>query len=504
MSLLAVDMGSSSAKAVAFSENADVLAHATHSYSGQSLHPSWSEMPPNTFWQAFTTVTQAASSQLSGDPVEALAISSHGETFFPAGKDNHVLGPAILNADNRAVSEADWVAETIGRRALFEITGLSAHPMYPLPKILWLRKHQSQVFSKASCFLSLPGFLLTRLDLPPYVDYSLASRYLAFDVRQRKWSARILSNCHLSEDLLPTAVPAGTIAGELSTPAAKALGLRHGTPVILGGHDQPCAALGSGVLDPGRVSASLGTYECLLAASNAPALTDTSLAANLNSYCHVVPDRYVTLAYFPSGIMVEWFLRLIHPPDEGSTHDKILASLEASCSSSPTSLTITPHLLGTSNPDFDTAATGVIAGIRPATTQAHLYQGILEGIACEFAAMAELLEQAAGSFDDVYVSGGGTRSRLGLQLRAAIASRNLHIMQSPEAVCLGTAILAGVAIGKYSSYPEAVAHVVRCSETITPDLSLSKKYEAHRKQYELLYSSLAPFRKHACKTEEES
>jgi len=504
VSLLAVDMGSSGAKAVAFSEDGKALAHATQSYSGQSPHVSWSEMPPETFWHAFATVAQAASGQFSGDPVEALAISSHGETYIPVDKDNRVLGPAILNADNRAVAESDWMAERIGRRALFEVTGLSAHPMYPLPKILWQRQHQPQVFSKASSFLSLPGFLLSRLGLPAYVDYSLASRYMAFDVRKRKWSPEILASCELSADLLPMPVPAGTTAGELSTTAAKELGLTPRTPVILGGHDQPCAALGSGVLEPGRISASLGTYECLLAASNAPSLTDTAFAANLNSYCHVVPDRYVTLAYFPSGIMVDWFLRVVQPSAEGTIQDKFLPSLEASCSSSPSGLTITPHLLGTSNPDFDTAATGVIAGIRPSTSQADLYKGILEGIACEFAAMAELLRHAAGPFQDVFVSGGGVRSRLGLQLRAAIAGRNLHPVQCQEAVCLGTAILAGVAIGKYASYYQAVARIVRTSETVTPDSSVSRMYEAQKKRYELLYSSLAPFRKHRCKPEEES
>ena len=504
MSLLAVDMGSSSAKAVAFSEDGTALAHATQSYSGHSPHPSWSEMPPDTFWQAFVSVTQSVGNQVTNDPLEALAISSHGETFFPVDKGNHVIGQAILNADNRALTESDCIAERIGRRTLFDVTGLSAHPMYPLPKILWLRKHQPEVSSKATCFLSLPGFLLSRLGLPPYIDYSLASRYLAFDVRKRKWSAKILSSCDVSADLLPTPVPAGTIAGELSTTAAEELGLKPGTPVVLGGHDQPCAALGSGVLDPGRVSASLGTYECLLAASNAPALTDTAFAANLNSYCHVVPDRYVTLAYFPSGIMIDWFLRLVHPSQEGSSQDRFLASLETTCSSSPTGLTITPHLLGTSNPDFDAAATGVIAGIRPSTTQADIYKGILEGIACEFATMAELLQQAAGPFEDVYVSGGGVRSSLGLQLRAAIARRTLHPVQCQEAVCLGTAVLAGVANGKYTSYSQAVAQVVRSSETITPDLSLAQPYKAQRKNYELLYSSLAPFRKHERKPEEES
>ncbi len=494
MSLLAVDMGSSSCKAVAFSEDGMPLAQAAQSYKATSRSPAWSEMPPETFWRAFVTAVQSVAAQTIRDPAEVLAISSHGETFFPVDSRNRTIGPAILNADNRAVEESDAVAQKIGREQLFEITGLTAHAMYPLPKILWLRKHQPDVFSQVARFLSLPGYLLSRLGLPPCVDFSLASRYLAFDIQKRTWSADVLAACDLPVDRFPTPPPAGTIDGELSSDAASELGLRPGTPVVLGGHDQPCAALGSGVIGPGRVSASLGTYECLVAASEKPALNAGALTANLNSYCHVVPDRYVTLAYCPAGIMIDWFLRLIHSADELRSSSHHLAALESQAQSGPTGLCITPHLLGTCNPDFDPNATGVIAGIRPTTTSADLYKGILEGIACEFAIMADLLEKAAGDFHDVYISGGGGRSRLGLQLRAAMAKRNLHLVQCQEAVCLGTAMLAGVAIHRYKNLADAVARVVRVAETVLPDSSIAAEYELQKKQYGLLYSSLAPLR----------
>ena len=497
MSLLAVDMGSSSCKAVAFAEDGRALAQETQSYSATSRFPSWSEMAPETFWQALRTVTRAITAEVAHDPVEVLALSSHAETFFCVDAQQRAIGPAILNADNRAVREANQFAAEIGRTRVFEITGLTAHAMYPLPKILWLRQHQPDVFSRADRFLTLPGYLLTRLGLPAYVDFSLASRFLAFDIRKRTWSSEILSACKLRAEQFPTTVPAGTITGQLPANVAGDLGLRPGIPVVLGGHDQPCAALGSGVLGPGRVSASLGTYECLLAASNAPALTKDALAANLNSYCHVVPDRYVTLAYFPAGIMIDWFLNLLYPAGEPAnpvSHSDVCAALEAQASPEPTGLCITPHLLGTCNPDFDPHATGVIAGIRPGTRRADLYKGILEGIACEFASMAELLQHATGVYRDVYVSGGGGRSRLGLQLRAAMANRSLRTMQCNEAVCLGTAILAGVAIGKYKNYAEAVEQVVRVSETIAPDPAIAASYAAQAMQYRKLYSSLAPLR----------
>ena len=497
MSLLAIDMGSSSCKAVAFSAGGSMLAQATQSYTAECPHPRWSEMEPETFWRAFASVVRAIAGRVPNDPVEVLGISSHAETFLPVDREGRTLGPAILNADSRAIAQANRVAEQIGRERIFEITGLAPYPMYPLPKILWLREHQPDRFERAVGYLTLPGYLLSRLDLPAYVDYSLASRFLAFDIRQRRWSEEILSAFELSPDLFPKALPAGSMAGELSAKTAADLGLSPRTPVILGGHDQPCAALGSGVLGPGRVSASLGTYECLVGVAETPSLSPEAFAANLNSYCHVVPDRFVTLAYFPSGIMVEWLLRTLHcaeEPDHSAAASDILRDLESHASPGPTGLCITPHLLGSCNPDFDPQAAGVIAGLRPATTRSDLYKGVLEGIACEFAAMTDLLRRTVGAFTAVYVSGGGVRSRLGLQLRAALANCELHLLQCPEAVCLGTAILSGVAVGKFSGLQTAVASLVHVSETIVPELSQRKSYDFQRSQYQLLYSSLAPLR----------
>ena len=498
MSLLAVDMGSSSCKAVAFSLEGRALAQGSCSYAPESQRPGWAEMSPDKFWEAFQTVTRAVATATS-EAVEALAISSHGETFIPVDARQQPVGPAILNIDNRAVAETIRLADALGRQHIFEITGLAVHSMYPIPKIFWMREHQQEVFSSASRFLALPSYLLSRLGLPAYVDYSLASRFLAFDVRQRCWSAEILSACQLSSEQLPVPVPSGTVAGHLKSSIAADLGLRSGTMVAVGGHDQPCGALGCGVLAPGRVSASFGTYECLVAASESPAINDQALAANLNSYCHVVPDRFVTLAYFPSGIMVEWLLRLLYPDQQltNASVSELCSELEADAPERPTGLCITPHLAGTCTPDFDPHATGVILGIRPNTNRNDLYKGILECIACEFAMMADLLQQVVGPFDDVYVTGGGARSRLGLKLRASLASRRLHLMQSPEAVSLGTAILAGVAAGAYRSFEEAVKQVVISSETIQPEPAATTSYGRQLQQYRLLYSSLAPVRQAA-------
>jgi xylulokinase len=508
MSLLAIDIGSSRCKAVVFALTGEMLAQHACSYTPEFPAVSQAEINPVLFWQAVCRCSQAVSKDLS-DPVRALCLSAHGETFVPVNGSNEAIAPAILNQDNRATEETVWFERTLGRKRLFEITGLVAHPMYPVPKFLWLRQHRSEMFASSVRFLSVIGYVLSRLGLPAYIDYSLASRYLAFDIRQRRWSEEILAATEINTECLPTPVPAGTIAGKLDAAAASQLGLSPGAIVVLGGHDQPCGALGVGAIGPGRVADSMGTYECLLAVSDQPSLTATALAASLNSYCHVVPDKFVTLAFFPSGIMIQWFHDLLYgeaygEADEGAHRDRLLtpggdrsspeslhyATLEREAAAGPTGLCITPNLIGTCNPDFNPHARGIISGLSANTTRSQIYKGILEGLACEMSQMSEILSNAVGDFRDIYVTGGGSRSALGLQLRAALSGRRLHVMKCPEAVCLGGAILAGVASGEYSSFREAVELMVRDVSTVSADDAIAAAYAQQAKKYRQLRSAL--------------
>src|SRR5580704_3687496 len=356
MSLLAIDIGSSRCKAVVFALTGEILTQQACAYTPDFPAPSHAEIDPERFWQAVCHSSQAASNNLC-DPVRALCLSSHGETFVAVNARNEAIAPAILNQDNRATEETVWLERTFGRKRLFEITGLVAHPMYPLPKFLWLRKRRPDVFASSVRFLSVIGYVLSRLGLPAYIDYSLASRYLAFDIRQRRWSDEILTATNINAECLPIPIPAGTIVGTLGGSAASQLGLSPGTKVVTGGHDQPCGALGVGAISSGRVADSMGTYECLLAASDQPSLTDAALAASLNSYCHVVPDKFVTLAYFPSGIMIKWFHDLLYREAYGedalagdgnrsNAESLHYATLERETPVGPTGLCITPNLIG--------------------------------------------------------------------------------------------------------------------------------------------------------------
>jgi xylulokinase len=489
MRLLAIDVGSSRCKVAAFSATGEMVAIRSSAYAPHFPRPGFAELDSEIFFNSATLLAREVSG-LAGGRIDAVCFSSHGETLIPTGADGRALCPAILNIDSRARSEAEWCEQKIGRERLFSLTGHTSHSMYPIPKLIWLSRNAPETFSSAARFLSVTDYLLHRLGLEPLVDYSHASRFMAFDVKAGRWSQEVLAAARIPEGKLPTPVQAGTIANKLSNASAAMLGVAEGTAVVVGGHDQVVGAVGLGVVGAGRAAGSLGTYECILVASDEPQLNHAALEGRLCSYPHAVPGKFVTIAFFPAGITLEWIDQFLYQRKNGEDREEHWRALEAGAPEGPTNLLVTPHLVGTCNPDFDSRATAAIVGLTPGVTPSHLYKGALEGIACELALITEYLEAAGCCFSDSNVSGGGTRSPLGVRLRAAFTGKKLHIMNCQESVCLGGAMLAAVAIGIYPDLKSAARAMVREKECVLPNHELGQEYSPQVANYRGLRSFL--------------
>jgi xylulokinase len=362
--------------------------------------------------------------------------------------------------------------------------------MYPVPKLVWLRKNAPEIFKAARWFLGVTDYLLLRLGLQPLIDYSHAARFMALDVRALTWSREVLEMAQVSQNALATPVQAGTIAGRLGAAAAASLGIPEGTPVVVGGHDQVIGAVGLGVVGAGRAAGSLGTYECILVVSDQPQLNRAALDRGLNSYPHAVPGKFVTIAYFPSGIMLQWLSGLLRGAHDAEDSESLWKLLESEAPDGPTGLLVTPHLIGTCNPEFDSRATAAIHGLTPSSTRAHLYKGVLEGIASELTLIVECLESAGSAFSHINVSGGGVHSAMGMRLRAAFTGKHLHIMSGQESVCLGGAMLASVALGAHADVEAAAKAMVREETRIDPDSDLARQYGARQAGYRRFRSLL--------------
>jgi len=500
MSLLGIDIGSSSCKGVVFDHSGKELARESQSYFTINAGPSMVEMDATTFRDAAFSIIQKLSAQVVNDPIEALAISSHGETTILVDKSGNPTGHAIMNSDNRATEEIAWWEETFGRERIYQISGVPLHTMFSLNKMMWLRKHKPEVFEKTDRFLSVGDYILVQLGLPHYTDYSLASRTMAFDINKRCWSEEILRHCGIPKEKLGIPVPSGTLAGRLSNKMASQLGLKAGVAVALGGHDQPCGALGAGAIHAGDVSDSAGTYECMAAVSDRPMNSPKALAYSLNSYCHVVPNKFVTLAFFPAGVVSNWYVTQFCGEDKIIAQQEerdffgMLAENALKHSPGPTGVCVTPHFLGSCTPYWDVRARGVMAGLTPNITRYHLFKAIHEGIASELAINVEALEEVMGSFSSMSICGGNSRLPFTVQLRADLTGKAIRLLQSDEAVCLGAAMLAGISVGIYKDAADAVKQAVRFEKTVFPNVENQAAYKKQMEQYKLVYPAMERYR----------
>jgi len=498
MSLLGVDVGTSAVKAVAFSEAGEALASASAVYTRHPGLDEENEQDADVFWEAFTEAVRTTAGQTRSDRITALAIAAHGETIVPVDRAGQPCGPALLNRDHRSGPLIPAWEARFGRMDVYSRTGLPLHAMYSLPKIDWLRRTRPQAFSLSHRFATVAGFLGLRMGLPHVVDYTLASRTMGFDITRRAWSEDLLDFAGVSPGSFGEALPSGTFVGKLDAEHARELSLDPGAGVVLGGHDQPCGALGAGAVAAGQAVDSAGSYECVTVVSDRPRNTADSLRFSLNSCPHVVAGQYVTLGFFPSGLVADWMLTAFFERDDpAGTAPRSYEAVEAEVQGlgeEPTSICLTPHLIGSINPHWDLRASLSMSGIRAHHGKYHLYKALWEGIACELNATLQALVETGGPISDLVIFGGGSRWDYGVQLRADVTARPLRRLRDAQAVCRGAALLAGLGTGVYRGPEQAVGLTIPAADEFTPRADLVPRYAEQARKYAALYEGLGEYR----------
>ncbi|MEN6385853.1 MAG: FGGY family carbohydrate kinase, partial [Phycisphaerales bacterium] len=252
MSYLGIDIGTSGVKAVVFSETGQILSSAHQEYPTYSLQPGWFDLDPHEVVASSKAVISKVSAKVrNSDSVRSIGISSQGEAFTVLDKDDKFLCNAMVSFDTRSQKQVCEFTEIFGAERLYNITGHSAHTIFSVFKILWLKENQPQLFARIKrllCFGDLLGYELTG---KAAISYNLAGRTMLFDVRMLEWSDEILYAIGLDKSALSEALPAGYPIGNLKKDIAGELGLGSDVIVTTGGHDQSCGAVGVGAASSG-------------------------------------------------------------------------------------------------------------------------------------------------------------------------------------------------------------------------------------------------------------
>jgi xylulokinase len=494
MSLLGIDLGTTGCKAVAFDEDGTILASAYREYPLQFPRTGWIELDSNRVMKSAREVIREAASKVRKDPVRALAVAAQGEAVTPVSRDGQFLHNGIVTFDARTAPLVEWWDRKLGRRRIFETSGMPLHGMYSASKILWWKQERPDVFRKAKYFLCYEDLLFHELGLEPAIDHSLAARTMMMDLSREAWSDEICGAAGIDPKRLARLLPSGSALGEIGPKAAKEFGLTAGVVAVTGGHDQPCGALGAGVVEDGVGTYATGTVECITPAFKKRVVHPKLLENNIACYPHVVPGLFVSLTFnFTGGSLLKWYR------DTFARTEKVLADTQgkdvydlilAEAPKEPTSLFILPHFTATGTPHFDTESKGVIAGLRLSTTRGEIVRAVLEGVTYEMALNASVLGDCGAEIESFRAIGGGAKSSFWMQLKADLLGKPVHAMKVPEAVCLGAAILAGTATGKYESARKASLEISKVERTYRPDARKARIYRDRFARYRELYPAL--------------
>lgn len=494
--LMSIDIGTTNWKVIAFNPDGTIAARArvpakTRYDNGRGYYLA------DDIWGSVISCIRELSGVIGLKDIIAVSATSMGESMVPVGAGGEELYPVIAWFDTRASRQSCYLQEKAGDSQIFNNTGLKPGAVFSLPRILWMRENHPEIYAKTYKWLQMADYIYFKLSGGYATDYSLASRTLAFDIRTNRWSEEMLRAAGVPENCFPTVMQSGTVLGSVSREAAQLTGLKEGTPVVVGGHDHPCATISVGALSEDILLDSSGTAESFLYVSQ-PDMPLPSGMAGQRQGRHLDPRRYVLWGGITaSGKSVEWAVdRLTLCRDWGmETEDVPFSELLKYCRDVPcgsNGIFFLPYLRGSGAPHWDTTAKGSFLGLSAESTSPEMVKAVLEGLSYQARQIIELHETLCKrNINRVSVAGGGSRLELWQQIKADITGKTILTQQVDEASALGAAVLAGVGVGVFENMEAGSKAVTRIGKEFKPHQDRRDFYNKGFEIYKACYHSLA-------------
>jgi xylulokinase len=481
---LGLDIGTGGTRAVLVNAQGKLVASASCEHAPfRSPHPGWAEQDPEDWWRAAQQAIREVLA-ISDAKVEAVGLTGQMHGAVMLDESGEVLRPSLIWCDQRTDEQCDWLHRTIGRERLIELTANPALPNFTLTKLLWVRQHEPAIFARIAHILCPKDYVRYRLTGTYAMDVQEASGTLLLDVAHRRWSAEVAQASGIPEAWLPQLFESPEVCAQISPAAAVATGLTPGTPVVAGAGDQGAGAVGMGILEPGSVSATIGTSGVVFAATAAP--TRDPLG-RLHTFCHAVPGRWHVMGVTQTaGLSLRWLRDTIAP---GTDYDTLTAEA-AKAPPGSDGLLWTPYLLGERTPHLDSQARAAFVGLTAGHTRRHLVRAVMEGVAYSLKDTFTLFAELGIPVKGVRLGGGGARSPLWREIQAAIYGYTSDVLVAEEGAAFGAALLAGVGAGGWPNLEAACAVAIEVAQQIAPDSAAVQRYAEGYKGYCKVYPAL--------------
>jgi xylulokinase len=509
--LLGIDVGTSSTKAVIVDAGGAVVAAASAGHPISRPRPGWSEQDPRDWWASSLAAVKEALSKAgaAGGDIAAIGLSGqmHGAVFLDGaaadsgGRDGRALRPAILWNDQRTGEECREIEDRCGGRAeVVRLVGNAPLTGFTLPKILWVRRHEPDVFARTRAILLPKDYLRFRLSGDLASDVGDSSGTLLLDVDRRDWSRRMLALMDLDASLLPRLVEPTAITGAVSPWAAEQTGLRAATPIVGGSGDSQAGGVGAGVVRPGLALAAIGTSGVIYAHSPRP-LKDTAgcgpggIPGCVHTKCAATgspppsgaPGEWcITGCTLSAGGSLEWARDLLMP---GASFDQVSAEAARAPRGSG-GLLFLPYLTGERCPHPDPEARGAWIGLTARHTRAHLLRAVVEGVTFTMRQVLDIIIALGVRVERVRLGGGGARAELWRRMQADVYELPVALPNTEEGPAFGAALLAGVGAGFFKSVAAACDAAIREQGVIQPDRRAADEYRPFQEIHGRLYADL--------------
>jgi xylulokinase len=495
--LLGIDIGTYSSKGVLCTPAGEVLAEATIEHGLSLPQPGWAEHDPDAIWwgECVGLTRLLLGDRFSGGDVGGVAVSAIGSCLLPVDAEGNALRAGILyGIDTRASEEIARLDEQFGEEAMFDLAGMALTSQAIGPKILWLQRHEPEVYAAARWFYTASSFIVQKLTGEAVIDVHSASYYNPlFDLRGLKWDARFAEPI-VDLDRLPRLLWPTEIAGTVTEEAARVTGLRAGTPVTAGTIDAAAEAISAGVSAPGDMMVMYGSTMFFIHLTSEPVPDPRMWATS-----YVLPGLYsIEGGMSTTGALTRWFRDTLGVEEMaaeargGPSAYAVLAAGAAAIAPGADGLICLPYFAGERTPINDPDARGVYAGLTLSHTKAHLYRASLEATAYGVRHNLETMEAMGAPPRRLVAVGGGAKNPLWLQIVSDVAGLPQDVPQRTIGASYGDAFLAGIATGLVPDLASLKEQWVTLALQLEPDPSMKPVYDAYYAIYRDLYQAAKP------------
>ncbi|MDP1442118.1 xylulokinase [Priestia megaterium] len=482
--VIGIDLGTSAVKTVLVNTKGEICAEASKNYPLLHEKTGYSEQDPNEWVQQTISALHEliSKSKVIPEDIDGISYSGQMHGLVLLDKNHNLLRNSILWNDTRTTPQCQQLYEIVGEKRLLEITKNQALEGFTLPKLLWVKEHEPEIFEQTAVFMLPKDYLRFKMTGTIYSEYSDAAGTLLLNISEKNWSEEICQLAGIDVNICPPLVESSECVGTVNEEVAQQTGLTISTKVFAGGADNACGAIGAGILSSGETLCSIGTSGVVLSYEER---SDRDFAGKVHYFNHGKENGFYTMGVtLSAGHSLSWFKDNFA---ENESFEELLADIN-NVPIGANGLLFTPYLVGERTPHADATIRGSFIGMDASHKKRDFTRAVIEGITFSLNESIEIFRESGKEITSIVSIGGGAKNDTWLQIQADVFNAKIIKLSTEQGPALGSAMLAAYGCGWYDSLEECADSFIASSKTYSPNLENVEVYKQLYALYKEIYN----------------